>query len=186
MRLTASATITVAATAVAIALAGCSSADSGKAAAARARAQATPAAQGLYQTLRQASARSVATPDGGYVECGTGKTKLYYSISMRLFSFKRQNSSLSAYRDQVVSLVRRDGWTLRQETPPPFLPPPATYYRLGKRQGKITVPGTLAIFPDTPFGVGGTITVNSPCFDAGGAADSLHPKTSPLTRSTAS
>jgi len=189
VRLTARGTIAAAAIVLAAVLAGCGhSMAGGRAAAARSRAQVVPAARELYQTLFNASARSVTVLDGAYLPCGTRKTKLYYSISLRLFPFTgRQDTNFDAYRNRVVSLVRGDGWTLRQRpsartvTMPSV---PSAYYWLSKREGKVTLPGTLGIFgdPKPSVGVGGTISVNGPCFDADGAAGSLqsHPVTSPL------
>jgi len=188
VRLTASGAIAAAAIVLAAVLTGCghSTAD-GRAAAARSRAQVVPAAQELYQTLFNASARSVAVVDGSYVSCGTGKTKLSYSITLRLFPFTgRQDANFDAYRNRVVSLVRGDGWTLRPRPGRIIKTPlvPAAYYWLSKREGKVTLPGALGITgdPKPSVGVGGTISVNGPCFDAHGAAGSLrsHPVTSPL------
>src|SRR6266705_3308400 len=116
VRLTARGTIAAAAIVLAAVVAGCghSTAD-GRAAAARSRAQVVPAARDLYQTLFNASAQSVTVLDGAYLPCGTGKTKLYYSITLRLFPFTgRRDTNFDAYRNRVVSLVRGDGWTLRQ------------------------------------------------------------------------
>ncbi len=189
MRLTVSGTIAAAAIVLAAVLAGCgqSTAD-GRAAAARSRAQVVPAARELYQTLFNASARSVAVVDGAYLSCGTGKTKLYYSISLRLFPFAGQDTNFDAYRNRVVSLVRGDGWTLRQRPTARIVTMPSVpsvHYWLSKRAGKVTLPGTLGIFgdPKPSVGVGGTISVNGPCFDADRAAASLqgHPVSSPLS-----
>ncbi len=188
MRLTASGTIAAAAIVLAAVLAGCgqSTAD-GRAAAAKSRAQVVPAARELYQTLFNASARSVAVLDGAYLPCGTGKTKLYYGITLRLFPFTgRQDSNFEAYRNRVVSLVRGDGWTLRQRPGRIVTTPsvPTASYWLSKREGNVTLAGTLGIVgdPKPSVGVGGTISVNGPCFEAHGAAGSLksHPVTSPL------
>jgi len=189
VRLTVSGTIAAAAIVLVAVLAGCghSTAD-GMAAAARARAQVVPAARELYQTLFSASPQSVTVLDGAYLPCETGKTKLYYSITLRLFPFTgRHDTNFNAYRDRVVSLVRGDGWTLRSRPSArtvtmPLVP--SAYYRLSKREGPVTLPGTLGLFgdPKPSVGVGGTILVNGPCFDAHGAAGSLrnHPVTSPL------
>jgi len=188
VRLTARGTIAAAAIVLAAVVAGCghSTAD-GRAAAARSRAQVVPAARDLYQTLFHASAQSVTVLDGAYLPCGTGKTKLYYSITLRLFPFTgRRDTNFDAYRNRVVSLVRGDGWTLRQRPDRIVKTPtvPTASYWLSKREGKVTLPGTLGIFgdPKPSVGVGGTISVNGPCFDADGAAGSLqsHPVTSPL------
>ncbi len=195
MRLTARGTIAAAAIVLAAVVAGCghSTAD-GRAAAARSRAQVVPAARDLYQTLFNASAQSVTVLDGAYLPCGTGKTKLYYSITLRLFPFTgRRDTNFDAYRNRVVSLVRGDGWTLRQRpsartvTMPSV---PSAYYWLSKREGKVTLPGALGIFgdPKPSVGVGGTISVNGLCFDADGAAASLqsHPVHPPLPWPTTS
>jgi hypothetical protein len=189
VRLTASGTIAAAAIILAAALAGCghSTAD-GRAAAASSRAQVVPAAGELYQTLFKASARSVTVLDGAYLPCGTGKTKLYYSITLRLFPFTgRQDTNFDAYRNRVVSLVRGDGWTLRQRPSARLVTMPSVpfaSYWLSKPQGKVTLAGSLGIVgdPKPSVGVGGTISVNGPCFEAHGAAGSLksHPVTSPL------
>jgi hypothetical protein len=188
VRLGARGTIAAAAIVLAAVLAGCGqSAADGRAAAAKARAQVVPAARELYQTLFNASAGSVAVLDGSYLSCGTGKTKLSYSITLRLFPFTdRQDANFDAYRNRVVSLVRGDGWTLRPRPGRIIKTPlvPAAYYWLSKREGKVTLPGTLGITgdPKPSVGVGGNISVNGPCFDAHGAARSLksHPVTSPL------
>jgi hypothetical protein len=193
VHLTARGTIAAAAIALAAVLAGCGHSTAngkadGNAAAARAREQVVPAARELYQTLFNASAESVTVLDGSYLPCGTGKTKLYYSITLRLFPFTgRLDTNFDPYRDRVVSLVRGDGWTLRPRpsgrtiTMPSL---PAAYYRLSKQAGTLTLAGTLGLFgdPKPSVGVGGTLSVNGPCFDAGGAAESLqsHPLTSPL------
>ena len=91
------------------------------------------------------------------------------------------------FRNRVVSLVRGDGWTMtpRQSDRTVTMPAvPSAYYRLSKQQGTVTVPGALGLFgdPKPSVGVGGTISVNSSCFDAHGASDSLqnHPIASPL------
>lgn len=189
MRLRASGTIAAAAIVLAAVVAGCGqSAANGMAAAARSRAQVVPAARELYQTLFNASARSVTVLDGSYLSCGTGKTQLHYSITLRLFPFIRgHDTNFDAYRNRVVSLVRGDGWTLRQRPTDRLitLPAlPAAYYWLDKQEGKVTLAGALGISgdPKPSVGVGGTISINGPCFDAHGAAGSLrsHPVTSPL------
>lgn len=189
MRLTASSTIAAAAITLTAVLAGCghSTAD-GSAAAASSRAQVVPAARELYQTLYNASPRSVAVLDGAYVSCGTGKTTLSYSITLRLFPFAvGPDTDFDPFRNRVVSLLRSAGWTLRprpvaRSVTLPFVP--SAYYWLSKREAKVTLSGKLGMSGDQhpAVGVGGTLSVNGPCFDAHGAAGSLqsHPVSSPL------
>ncbi len=189
MRLTASGTIVTAAIALAAVLAGCGhSTPDGRAAAARSRAQVVPAARELYQALYNASPRSVAVLDGAYVSCGTGKTTLSYSITLRLFPFAvGRDTDFDPFRNRVVGLVRSAGWTLRPRSDDrtvtmPFVP--SAHYWLSKREGNVTLSGRLGMFGDQhpDVGVGGTLSVNGPCFDAHGAAGSLqsHPVSSPL------
>ena len=189
MRLTASGTIVTAAIALAAVLAGCGhSRPDGGAAAAGSRAQVVPAARELYQTLHNASPRSVAVLDGTYVSCGTGKTTLSYSITLRLFPFAvGRDTDFDPFRNRVVALVRNAGWTLQpqpvaRDVTLPFVP--SAHYRLSKRQGKVTLSGKLGMFGDQhpDVGVGGTLSVNGPCFDAHSAAENLqnHPVSSPL------
>lgn len=181
MRLAAGAKIAAAVIALAAALTSCeqqNTAHTGTAPA-ESRAQVVPAAHELYQTLFRASPRSVDLLDWGYQPCGTGTATLSYSISLRLFAFAAtQDTDFDAYRHQVVSLVRSVGWTLRpqpsrrSETLPTV---PSAYYRLSRRDGKVSLSGRLGLVGDVNplVGVTGTISVNGPCFDAGGAAGSL-------------
>ena len=149
------------------------------AAAARSRAQIVPAARELYRTLFTASARSVNLLDWGYQPCGNATTTLSYNISLRLFAFAAgQDTEFGAFRRQVVRLVRGDGWLLRRRPPSrsEALPTvPSAYYRLSKRDGKISLSGAMGLVGDVNplVGVTGTISLNGPCFDAGGAAESL-------------
>ena len=189
MRLTAGSIIAVAAIALAALLVGCGrrTAD-GKAAAASSRAHVAPAARELYQTLYNASPHSVVVLDGTYVSCGTGTTTLSYDITLRLFPFVvGPDTDFDPFRDRVVSLVRRAGWTLRPQpvnrsVTLPYVP--SAYYQLRKREQNVTLSGKLGMFGDQhpAVGVGGTLSVNGPCFDAHGAAGSLrsHPVSSPL------
>jgi hypothetical protein len=148
-------------------------------AAARSRAQVVPAARELYQTLAEANARSVDLLDWGYAPCGSGTAALSYSVSLRLFAFAdRQNTDFDPFRRQVVSLVRAAGWTLRQRPPTrsETLPTvPSAYYRLSRHEGTVNLSGRLGLVGDVNplVGVTGTISVNGPCFDADGAAESL-------------
>ena len=180
MRLTTGGTIAAAAIALAAVLASCEQNTAhGKVAAARARAQVVFAARELYQTLVKTSARSVDILDAAYTPCGSGKTTLSYSISLRLFAFTAdQNTDFDAYRHQVVTLVRGEGWTLRRRPPSRSvtLPEvPSAYYWLSKREGELSLSGALGLVgdPNPLVGVSGTLSVNGPCFDADGAAGSL-------------
>lgn len=177
MRLAARGNIAAAGVALAAVLAGCGQSTShGGIAAARSRAQVVAAARELYQTMFKTSAQSVDLLDWGYRPCGTGTSRLSYSISMRLFAFAPlQNTDFDAYQHQVVSLVRAVGWTLRRQPPTRSvaLPTvPSAYYRLGRREGKVSLSGELGLVGDVnpSVGVSGTMSVNGPCFDADGAA----------------
>ena len=159
-------------TALAAVLAGCGhSAAPDAAAAARSRAQVVPAARELYQTLFKPSARSVDLLDWGYRPCGTRTATLAYSISMRLFAFSAgENTDFEAYRHRVVRMVRAVGWTLRRRPPTRSvtLPTvPSAYYRLSRRDAKISLTGRLALVGDVNplVGVSGTLSVRGPCFD---------------------
>jgi hypothetical protein len=180
MRWAASGTVPAIVIALAVVLAGCGqSAAHDGAAAARSRGHVVAAAREVYQTLFETSARSVDLLDWGYKPCGTGTTTLSYSISMRLFAFAaNENTDFEAYRRRVVSMVRALDWTLRQRPPTRSvtLPTvPSAYYWLSRRDGKVSLTGKLALAGDVNplVGVGGTISVDGPCFDADGAAGSL-------------
>lgn len=180
MRLAAGGKIAAAAITAAVLLISCDrNAAPDSAAAARSRAQVVPAARELYQTLFAASARSVDLLDWGYQPCGDATAMLSYSISLRLFAFAAgQDTEFAAFRRQVVRLVRGDGWMLRRRPPSrsEALPTvPSAYYRLSRREGKVTLSGAMGLVGDVNplVGVTGTISLDGPCFDAGGAAGSL-------------
>ena len=179
MRLAASGKVAAVVIALAAVLAGCEQNDAapGGVAAARSRAQVVPAARELYQKLFETSARSVELLDWGYEPCGTAT--LSYSISMRVFAFAaNQNTDFEAYRRQVVSIVSAGGWTLRRRpanrsvTLPTV---PSAYYRLSRRDGKVSLTGKLSLAGDVNplVGVSGIISINGPCFDADGTAGNL-------------
>ncbi len=177
-------------------LAGCSSgmsAPEGRTAANGARAQVIPAATALYQRLLAASRRSASVVDGSYVRCGNTGTKLHYSISLRLYPFSSTKTSLQTYSRQVTGVVTSAGWALHRlslaslPSQGPFLNPAALpastiVYEMTKHVRGTVLIGGLFLYPEPGSGVGGSITVNGACFNAGPAAASLtaHPDASPL------
>ena len=180
MRLAASGKVAAVVIALAAVLAGCEQNDAPDgAAAARSRAQVVPAARELYQKLFETSTRSVDVLDWGYKPCGTGTATLSYSISMRVFAFAAgQNTDFEAYRRQVVSIVSAGGWALRRRPPSRSvtLPTvPSAYYRISRRDGRVSLTGKLSLAGDVNplVGVSGIISISGPCFDADGAAGNL-------------
>ncbi len=177
MRLAARGKVRAAAIVLAVLLAACEqNTTPDGSAAATSRTHAVPAARELYNTLSETNARSVDVLDWGYQPCGTGPTTLAYSISMRLFAFvSSQNTHFGAYRQQVVRMVRAAGWTMRRRlsTRSVTLPTvPSAYYRLSRQDGKVKLTGLLSLAGDVNplVGVGGILTIDGPCFDAGSAA----------------
>lgn len=174
---------------VVIALAGCGgmSAADGEAAASKARGQVVPAATVLYGRFVAAAGRAGANsgrpPDiesGRYVQCGQSGTRLHYSVSLGLYPFSRTRTSLSAYGRQLVTIATASGWVLHRESleslpsrgpfvNPAGLDPSTMVYVMTNRAGSAAPIGALFAFPQPGTGVGGSITINSACFDAGPA-----------------
>jgi hypothetical protein len=165
-------------------LAACGmSASQGRAAAAKARAQVTPAAAVLYQRLVAISARSVAPLDGSYVSCATSGSMLHYSLTLALYPFSSK-TTLDAYTRRLTGIMTAAGWTLRRISPaslpsrgpffnPAGLTPGTRVYLIKKRSASTILVGGLFTFPEPGHQVGGSVTINSACFDAGPAAASL-------------
>lgn len=178
---------------VVVGTAGCGgvSAGAGEAAASKAREQAIPATTVLYERFAAASARLRADgarpPDiesGSYVPCDRSGTKLHYSVSLRLYAPARKSPGLNAYGRQVAYIVARSGWTVRRESVPTLppgspLPYPASlapstiFYAMTRYVRSTDAIGALFVYPQPGYGAGGSITINSACFDAGPAYKKL-------------
>lgn len=174
---------------VVIALAGCGgmSAADGEAAASKARGQVVPAATVLYGRFAAAAANGGRAPDiesGTYVQCGQSGTKLHYSVSLALYPFTTRRTSLSAYSRQLVTIAAGSGWVLHRESlaslpsrgpfiNPAGLAPSTLFYVMTNRAGSAAPVGALFARPQPGTGVGGSITINSACFDAGPAYTKL-------------